>query len=99
MEKNYTNEGFGVDEMADAMDINKRQLNRKLNTLLDSSITKLLQNFRLQKAAELLNDQALRVGEVGFMVGFSSRSYFNKCFRAKFNNTPKEFQQNLQKNT
>ena len=95
LEQNYANEHFNPDQIADLTKLNKRQLNKKLNAMLDTSASKLLQNFRLQKAKELLNDQALRVGEISFMVGFSSHSYFNRTFKSKFGITPKEYQLNL----
>lgn len=92
LEENYHKEGFGVDDFAECMNLSKRHLNRKLNAMMNSSASKLLQNYRLQKASELLHYPNLLVGEIGFKVGFSSRAYFNKCFRDKFGVTPKSYQ-------
>lgn len=78
--------------MADNLKLSRRQLYRKLNAISGATPSKLLQDFRLQKAKELLVNQGLPVKEVGFMVGFASQSYFNKCFKNQFGVTPKEFQ-------
>jgi YesN/AraC family two-component response regulator len=93
--QNFSDEQYGVDQMADAFSISKRQLHRKLNAISGLSPGKMLQNYRLQKATELLKNSELQVKEVGFMVGFSSQSYFNKSFKNHFGTTPKEFQKEL----
>ena len=49
-----------------------------------------LKNFRLEYAAKLLTDGE-RVTEVAMLAGFSSSSYFAKCFKAKFGVIPKEY--------
>lgn len=95
LEDNYTNDAFDVDQLARLLTMNKRSLTKKLKSMLDTSPSKMLQNFRLQKAKELLNDQTVQIGEVCFQVGFSSRSYFTKRFHAKFGETPSEYQESL----
>lgn len=89
----YQDENFNSDFIADEMKISKRQLNRKLNAIMGTSLSKLIQNYRLSVAKQLLQDPILQIGEVGFKVGFSSRAYFNKCFKEKYGETPKEFQE------
>lgn len=96
IERSYVDETFGVDQIADALNISKRQLHRKLNAISGVTPGKMLQNFRLQKAKELLLQKEVQVKEVSFSVGFSSQSYFIKCFKNQFGITPKEFQNNTQ---
>ena len=55
-----------------------------------------LKNFRLDYAARLLREGA-RVTEVALMAGFSSSSYFVKCFKAKFGMIPKEYAKSRQR--
>ena len=95
LEQNYTDELFSVDDLADAIGLSKRQLNRKLKAMIDSSASKIMQNFRLQKSIDLLHDASLRKGDIAFMVGFASVTYFNKCFKDKFGKTPNEYQAEL----
>ena len=52
-----------------------------------------LKNFRLDYSARLLAD-GMRVTEVAIQSGFTSSSYFAKCFKAKFGMIPKEYAAN-----
>lgn len=51
-----------------------------------------LKNFRLEHAARLIRE-GTRITEVALMSGFTSSSYFSKCFKAKYGQNPKEYQQ------
>ena len=51
----------------------------------------LIRIIRLKKAAELLSQNEMQVAEVCFQIGFSSPSYFTKCFQAQFGVGPAEF--------
>ena len=51
-----------------------------------------MRSTRLRVAAELLSkSNDLRVTEICYMVGFTSTSYFAKCFHAQFGMLPTEF--------
>jgi transcriptional regulator GlxA family with amidase domain len=79
-----------VGSLADGLNISKRQLFRKLKSTVDMSPTEYLRNFRLLKAAGLLR-QGHKSTVVALEVGFSSASYFTKCFKAQFGVAPSEF--------
>ena len=46
---------------------------------------------RLKKACKMMVEGEYRVTEIGFLVGFSSSSYFAKCFQKQFGMLPTEF--------
>lgn len=96
LEDNYRDEQFNVDRFASEIGVSRTLLNSKLQALIGQSTNKFIQSFRLQKAEELLKKTDMQVAEIAFQVGFSSSSYFVKCFRAKFGLTPKQF---AEKNT
>ena len=48
-------------------------------------------SIRLRRAAELLSEGRLTVSEIGYMTGFSSVSYFSRCFRAMYGVPPTQF--------
>ncbi|MGB1242361.1 MAG: hybrid sensor histidine kinase/response regulator transcription factor [Chitinophagales bacterium] len=91
IEAHLSDEQFGVEVLAEAVGMSRVHLNRKLKALTDQSANKFIRNLRLQKAAELLRQKTGNVSEIAFEVGFSSTSYFVKCFRDKYGVTPGNF--------
>jgi AraC-like DNA-binding protein len=58
--------------------------------LTGDTATEFIRKIRLEKAKELLEKTDLTVSEIGYKVGFSSPSYFTKCFKNQFGRIPKE---------
>jgi AraC-like DNA-binding protein len=73
--------------------LSRSQLHRKLRALTNQSPSLVIRSVRLQRAAELLQQNAGSVAEIAYQVGFSSQAYFTKCFREQFGRTPKEYAQ------
>ncbi|MBS1491663.1 MAG: helix-turn-helix domain-containing protein [Bacteroidetes bacterium] len=90
VEKNISNENFGVTELADAMSMSRSNLLRKVKKETGLSVNQLLRDVRLKRAMQLLQSNSLNVSEVSFQVGFSSASYFIKCFRERYGFPPGE---------
>ncbi len=90
LEDVYSDMELRVGSLADGLHISERQLFRKLKSTVDMSPTEYLRNFRLLKAAGLLR-KGQKSTVVALDVGFSSASYFTKCFRAQFGVAPSEF--------
>lgn len=51
-----------------------------------------LNNLRMKRAVELLENSSLKVYEIAEQVGFSSLSYFSTTFKKKFGSNPYEYQ-------
>jgi TolB-like protein/AraC-like DNA-binding protein len=90
VEKNISNETFGVSELADAMSMSRSNLLRKVKKETNLSVTQLISKVRLTRAMELLKKGHLNVSEVSHEVGFNSTSYFIKCFREYYGYPPGE---------
>src|SRR6478609_4255649 len=90
VEKNISNEQFGVSELADAMNMSRSNLLRKVKKELNLSVNQLIRDTRLKKGMDLLQKTSLNVSEVSHQVGFSSTSYFIKCFRELYGFPPGE---------
>tara|TARA_R110000744_G_scaffold208401_1_gene327055 strand:+ start:25217 stop:27283 length:2067 start_codon:yes stop_codon:yes gene_type:complete len=88
--ENLSNEQFGVSELAEAMDMSRSNLLRRIkkNTLLSAS--QFIRKVRLKKGLELLKQNSLTVSEISYQVGFGSTSYFIKCFREHYGHSPGE---------
>lgn len=90
IEKNMANEQFGVSELADAMNMSRSNLLRKVKKDSQLSVSQLINQVRLKTAMEMLRPGSLNVSEVSHQVGFNSTSYFIKCFREYYGYPPGE---------
>jgi len=89
--RNIGNSDFNVDLLAAEMNMSRTSLNRKVRGTLDQSPNNYIRIERLKAAAEMLKTGDKKVNEVCYNVGFSSPSYFTKCFYEQFGILPKEF--------
>ena len=91
IEDNINNPQLSVGFLAEEMGISRSGLFAKIKSLTDITPNEMIQVVRLKKAAKLLTEENYRVNEVCYMVGFSSPSYFTKCFQKQFGMKPAEF--------
>ncbi len=89
-EANMGDELFGVERLSAGIGMSRSQLHRKLTALLGHGPNQLIRSFRLQRAHDLLGQHAATASEIAYLVGFSSPSYFTKCFHKQFGYTPSE---------
>ena len=82
---------FCLHDMASLLNMSRSSLNRKIKGVLDMTPNEYIRLERLKKAAQMLKDGEGRVNEICYMVGFSTPSYFAKCFREQFGVLPKDF--------
>ena len=90
VDKNISNEQFGVSELAEEMNMSRSNLLRKVKKSTKLSVSQLISQVRLKRAMELLRKSTFNVSEVSQQVGFSSTSYFIKCFREHYGYPPGE---------
>lgn len=87
---NMRDEEFSIDLLAEQMNMSRSSFYRKIKALTDMTPIEYLKMRRLDQAALLLR-QGVRITEVAERVGFTSSSYFAKCFKAKFDCLPKDY--------
>ena len=88
VENNLGDENFSVEKLGRALHLDRTQLFRKLKTITGQNPSNFIRTVRLKKAYHLLANRTATVGEVAFSVGFSSTTYFNRCFKTQFGKTP-----------
>lgn len=88
LHKQFREEEFGVEQLAEGVGMSRSSLNRKLKSLVGISANKVIQTYRLEQGKILLEKRSGNISEVAFECGFSSPSYFVKCFREKYGTTP-----------
>ena len=91
IEKNIAEPEFKVEDLQKDLGISRMQLHRKLKALTDKSATEFVRAIRLKKAAEMLQRGQDNVSQVAYQVGFSSLSYFTKCFKEQFGVLPSAY--------
>lgn len=89
---NLSNDELGVPYIANCMSISPRQFYRRFKDISDLSPGDFIKNYRLDKAARLLQTTDWPIQKVITEVGFLSRSYFHREFTARFGTTPKGHQ-------
>ena len=80
--------GLNVEDLGKDMGLSRVQLYRKIKSLTNYSPNELLRIARLKKAASLLASSDMTVSEIGYEVGFCSPSYFAKCYKELFGESP-----------
>jgi len=90
IEDNISNEQFGVSELANEIAMSRSNLLRKVKKMTNLSVSQFINQVRLEKAMEMLKETSLTVSEVSYEVGFSSPSYFIKCFKDNYGYPPGE---------
>lgn len=91
IEKNIDNTQFSVDVLTEKMNMSRSSLHRKIKGVTDLTPNDYIRLQRLKRAASLLCESGYRVNEIASLTGFTSASYFTKCFHQHFGMLPKEF--------
>lgn len=89
--RHLSDEKFGVSELAAEMGLSRSQLLRKIRSATGKSANLFIRGIRLEEAKKMLLDDQLTASEIAYKVGFSSPSYFNKCFHEAHGVTPGDF--------
>lgn len=91
IDKNISDNNFSIESLTDRLFISRSNFQRKLKSICGYTPGEYLRTYRLKKATQLLLEDGMRINEVAFEVGFSSASYFTKCFVKQFGMLPKDF--------
>ena len=86
-----SDEQLSVESLADEIGLSRSQLFRKISALTGASVNELIRTFRLQRAAQLIEQNWGPVTQVAYEVGFSNLSYFSKAFKEKYGVLPPEY--------
>lgn len=91
LEKHLADSELSVEELGSKMGLSRVQLYRKIKALTNYSPNELLRIARLKKAASLLASSEKTISEITYEVGFTSPSYFTKCYKEHFGESPTDF--------
>lgn len=87
-ERYWTDSNFSVKELCRDTGSSKSRLNRKVAFLTGHSPNEFIREYRLNKALDLIEHRKGNISEIAFETGFSSPSYFSRCFLRKYGILP-----------
>ena len=82
---------YGVEQLAQNLCMERTGLYKKLTVLTNTTPVAFIRSIRLHHAAVLLQEGKQSVNEIAERTGFSSPSYFTKCFKKEFGVLPSEY--------
>ena len=90
-ESTFIKTNLQMSDFSKALACSKSQLYRKITSLTGKSPNNFIMDYRLNEALTLLNKNAGNITEIAYQTGFSSPSYFSKCFKKKYGHLPFEY--------
>ncbi|WP_294546534.1 hybrid sensor histidine kinase/response regulator transcription factor [uncultured Bacteroides sp.] len=88
---NIEDSEFSVNTLAQELGMSRTSVFTKIKGIIGMTPNDFIKITRLKKACRMMIEGEYRVTEIGFLVGFSSSSYFAKCFQKQFSMLPTEF--------
>ena len=85
---NMGDSDFSVERIGGEIGLSRVQLYRKVKALTGQTPVELLRKARLERGRRLIEKTDKSVSEIAYEVGFTSPSYFNKCFKDEFGISP-----------
>ena len=88
--ENMENTAYSVKQLSSDLNMDRTGLFRKIKAITGLSPTAFIRSIKLKHARQLL-DEGKSVSEVSVKVGFSSLSYFGKCFQQEYGKKPSDY--------
>jgi signal transduction histidine kinase/ligand-binding sensor domain-containing protein/CheY-like chemotaxis protein/AraC-like DNA-binding protein len=82
---------INLDKMSKAIGVSHSSLYRKVKAQTGMSLNELVRNVKLKRAAQLIKTDKMTIAEIMDETGFTSHSYFSKCFKKQFKVTPRQY--------
>jgi AraC-like DNA-binding protein len=89
-EKEYSLEALSIQS-----GLTQSKLQDGFKFLYNRTVTEYIRHVRLESARDLIKNTDLNISQIVYAIGFSSRSYFSKIFREKYDITPNQFRKKL----
>lgn len=90
VESSWSDAGLKMDDLSRRLGYSKSQLYREMISLTGKSPQAFIKEYRLTEGLKLLKIHGGNISEVAYQTGFTSPSYFSKCFRKMYGYSPSE---------
>ncbi|NBC03454.1 MAG: response regulator [Bacteroidetes bacterium] len=91
VEENMDDFDFNVESFVDQMHMGRTQFNKKLKALTDLTPVQFIRSLRLKRAAQKITEEEDTISQIAYSVGFNNLSYFAKCFKDQFGESPSNY--------
>lgn len=91
VEAHMSDDSYSVEQLARDMYMSRMTFYRKIQSATGQKPSEFMRTIRLRRAAELLREDRLSITEISYDTGFSSVSYFSRCFRTMYGVPPTLF--------
>ena len=88
IEKNISDENFGILELCKNIGISRSQLHNKIKAQTGLSTSIFIRSLRLKRANALINNSELNISEIAYEVGFKDPSYFSRLYSEQYGVSP-----------
>ena len=88
VEKNIDNFNFSIDDLAREIGYSRSSIQKKIKILTGKTTSQLIREFRLERARQLIQQDAGFLSEIALAVGFNSLSYFSNSYKEYFGVPP-----------
>ena len=91
VEAHMGDDGYSVEQLAADMCMSRMTFYRRIQSATGQKPTEFIRTIRLRRAAELLREGRMSITEISYATGFSSVSYFSRCFRTMYGVPPTQY--------
>lgn len=95
--KNYPDTQLLIKQLSRRSGLSPTKLQEGFKLMHGRTVTDYIREVRIRKSEELIKNTDLNISEVVYSIGFTSRSYFSKIFKKKYNCSPKQYKDNQNK--
>lgn len=92
---NFPETNLSVTELAAKASISPAKVQEGFKLMHGKTLNSYIRYVRVKKSEELIKNTDLNISEIVYSLGFSSRSYFSKIFKAQYKCSPIEYKQNI----
>lgn len=85
---------YSVESLSKESGLSQAKLQEGFKLLYARTVTEYIRHIRLEAARDFISNTDMNISQVVYTIGFSSRSYFSKIFKAKYGISPSQFQHN-----
>ena len=89
--QNITDNSLNVEGLAEHLKLSRSNVYRKIKALTGQSIIEFIRLIRLKQAIKLMETNHYSLAEIAYLTGFTSPSYFTKCFKNQYGKPPSEY--------